>query len=321
MIFNDKILTICIPTYNRCKFLEECINSIINQVDEEILPLLEICIFDNASEDGTREYCEKLTSGYSYIKYFRNSENLGPDGNFYNILKCGVESRFKHLLSDDDKYAPGALKNLLGFLGEHSDLHFVYLNNVSFQSNESNIIGKALSPSNDTFTYITKYKLISIIRNEYSFLSGMVFNCSAINLEGVDKFTKTNWLQSYALFKSTVNSENRLAFYGPITVYKRSDDVEASYNMFKVFGLNYFELAKFAYENCGYDKKQMQKMVTIRWKKLLFWAKLNNFDKSEYKDIILISKKEKYLKKILIYAKMPHWFCVLYHKLKYMFKK
>lgn len=320
MICHNKTLTICIPTYNRRKFLEECINSIIYQVDDDIRPLLEIYIFDNASNDGTREYCEKLTSDYSYIRYFRNSENLGPDGNFYKILKCNVNSCFKHLLSDDDKYAPGALKSLLEFLSEHSDLHFVYLNYASFKSDESNVISKALNPANDTFTYITKYKLISIIRNEYSFLSGMVFNSSAINLEGVDKFTKTYWLQSYALFKSTVNSENKLAFFGLITVYKRSDDVAASYNMFKVFGSNYFELAKFAYENCGYDKKQMQKMVSIRWKKLLFWAKLNNFDKSEYRDIILISKKEKYLKKILIYAKMPHWFCVLYHKLKYILK-
>lgn len=321
MISDDKILSICIPTFNRVKFLKECINSLIVQIDKNIQLLIDIYIFDNASTDGTQEYCKELARQNPYIKYCRNAENLGPDGNFYKILNFETNACFKHLLSDDDKYSQCSLKNLLEFLNKNRDQHFVYLNYTKFKTNNCDNLYCSLYLSAKSKINLSKYEFIEIIQNEFSFLSGMVFNCSKINLEGIDKFKNTNWLQSYALFNSTVESENKLAFYAPITVYKRDDDTAASYNLFKVFGENYYELTKFAYEKCFYDERQMLSMLSIRWKKLIYFAKLNKIDKSNYINLINICKKEKYLKSVIKYGRLPHWLCVLYHKLKVLLKR
>ena len=50
----NPILTIAIPTYNRKKYLKECLDHVIPQVGEDI----ELIVCDNASEDGTDEFME-----------------------------------------------------------------------------------------------------------------------------------------------------------------------------------------------------------------------------------------------------------------------
>ena len=50
-----KLLSICIPTYNRKVFLKENIDAILSQVTPGFEDLIELCISDNASDDGTLE--------------------------------------------------------------------------------------------------------------------------------------------------------------------------------------------------------------------------------------------------------------------------
>ena len=65
-------LSICIPTYNRAKHINNCLNSILlNELNNDF----EIIISDNGSTDNTEsivhEYIDKLP-----IKYFKNEENI-----------------------------------------------------------------------------------------------------------------------------------------------------------------------------------------------------------------------------------------------------
>lgn len=74
----EKLLTICIPTYNRAYFLEEVLASVCAQLNEDVLKYVNIVISDNASPDNTTEIAEKYVSKYpDNIEYFRNGENIG----------------------------------------------------------------------------------------------------------------------------------------------------------------------------------------------------------------------------------------------------
>ncbi len=56
--FNDDLISIIIPTYNVVNYLEECINSIMNQSYQN----LEIFLVDDGSTDGSSELCDRLKS-------------------------------------------------------------------------------------------------------------------------------------------------------------------------------------------------------------------------------------------------------------------
>ncbi|MDR3048957.1 MAG: glycosyltransferase, partial [Elusimicrobiota bacterium] len=45
--------SICIPTWNKAKYLKTTLDSIICQIDDDIKDKIEICISDDASQDNT----------------------------------------------------------------------------------------------------------------------------------------------------------------------------------------------------------------------------------------------------------------------------
>lgn len=73
------LLSICIPTYNRARFLRNNLDKLVvlKGFDQDV----EIVISDNASTDDTRQVVEEFSARYTNIKYFRNTENI-RDRNF-----------------------------------------------------------------------------------------------------------------------------------------------------------------------------------------------------------------------------------------------
>jgi len=90
------LVSIGIPTYNRAdNYLRQALESAINQT----YPNLEIIVSDNCSPDDT----EAVVRRYSdpRIRYFRQSENIGPNNNFNFCLEQARGVYFL-LLQDDD---------------------------------------------------------------------------------------------------------------------------------------------------------------------------------------------------------------------------
>ena len=84
---NIVLLSICIPTYNRCKQLKITIESIIKQ-KEFLDGRVEIVICDNASNDDTSIIGQEYVKKYSNISYYRNKSNI-KDKNFPMALSKG----------------------------------------------------------------------------------------------------------------------------------------------------------------------------------------------------------------------------------------
>ncbi|MBI2134863.1 glycosyltransferase [Candidatus Woesearchaeota archaeon] len=71
-----KKISVIIPTYNRIKKLERCINSILSQ--RYAKKMYEIIIIDDGGSDGTKIFAGNLIKKYDNIKIITNKSNKGP---------------------------------------------------------------------------------------------------------------------------------------------------------------------------------------------------------------------------------------------------
>jgi len=78
MSTTEPLLSICIPAYNREKYLKRLIDSIICQQDFINTNDIEIVIDDGPSKDNTKEMVEMYQKRYpGKIRYYRNNQAIG----------------------------------------------------------------------------------------------------------------------------------------------------------------------------------------------------------------------------------------------------
>ena len=114
----ETLLSFCIPTYNRKLYLSVTIEIILQQINKtaNLGYIINICISDNNSNDGTDQMINELLKTQSVeIIYSKNRENIGFD---LNILKVVSLSNAKYcwLFGSDDQLSPDALLKFLNKL-------------------------------------------------------------------------------------------------------------------------------------------------------------------------------------------------------------
>ena len=91
------LLSIFIPTYNRCDLLAESLSILVdewNSLESNFKSKIEIVISNNCSADDTEEVVQKYQEICPIIKYNLNKFNLGAEGN----IELGVQfSKHKYL--------------------------------------------------------------------------------------------------------------------------------------------------------------------------------------------------------------------------------
>ncbi len=113
------ILTICIPTYNRCSIIKE--NLILNL--KLIPPKVCVLVHDNGSSDGTKEVVENIAKNDNRVTYYCNEKNLGVTQNFLLAFQK-VETEYIFSLSDEDIVERDFLKKIIPIL-ESGKMNFV----------------------------------------------------------------------------------------------------------------------------------------------------------------------------------------------------
>jgi abequosyltransferase len=137
------MLSLCIPTFNRARFLDECLDS-LRSTPSEVWERIEILISDNASTDCTQEVVRKYEKEYR-IRYFRNETNIGGERNFFAAAER-ASSDHVWVFGDDDLFNEGALARVLPYLQSGVDLIIL---NYSIWSKE---MDKLLRPGGFTQT-------------------------------------------------------------------------------------------------------------------------------------------------------------------------
>ena len=111
-IMNKFSLSVIIPNYNKDKYLNKCIDSIINQT---LLPN-EIIIVDDCSTDNSKKIIKKYMKKYKFIKGIFLKKNSGVS-NARNIgLKEAKSNYVSFTDSDDFYYTNDKLKNEMNLI-------------------------------------------------------------------------------------------------------------------------------------------------------------------------------------------------------------
>jgi glycosyltransferase involved in cell wall biosynthesis len=94
---NTPRVSIGLPVFNAENIISNAIESILNQsfVDFELI------ISDNNSTDRTMEICKKYEDQDNRVKFYKQTENIGPERNFQFVLEKAKGEYFKWCAGDD----------------------------------------------------------------------------------------------------------------------------------------------------------------------------------------------------------------------------
>ena len=112
------IVSVCIPTHNRPRLLEDAVASVLSQS----MPDFELLIIDDGSSAETAEVIDRLLKSDQRIRTFRNEIAAGPAA-AKNLALREARGVYWAGLDDDDLFLPQRLEQLVKAARE--DLSFV----------------------------------------------------------------------------------------------------------------------------------------------------------------------------------------------------
>lgn len=110
------MVTIVIPCYNATRYINRCIDSLVNQTNKHF----KVIVVDDKSTDDTYAYLLQLqaSSGLD-IKVLQNSHNSGPAASRNKgILVC--DTKYVTFCDSDDWYEPDFIETMVGLLEDNS---------------------------------------------------------------------------------------------------------------------------------------------------------------------------------------------------------
>lgn len=126
-----KTLTISIPTWNRSFYLKELLHELTAQIiTYNLQEQIDILVSNNNSDDDTEIVVDVFKSKYSFIRYNKNSSNIGAKSNVIKSMAL-AESEFVLILGDDDRIRKDCLKDILEILKSKSDIGVVIDTSIS----------------------------------------------------------------------------------------------------------------------------------------------------------------------------------------------
>ena len=118
-------LSICIPTFNRCNHLANCLNSIILNIGYN-KNNVQICVSDNCSTDETEAVVRHAQKKIDIV-YRKNTKDLGVTRNFLNVINM-ADGKYVWLIGDDDLLMPNTFERLLEIIDQNNSVDFFYIN-------------------------------------------------------------------------------------------------------------------------------------------------------------------------------------------------
>lgn len=187
---SNAFLSIVIPTYNRATQLEKCLDLQIQAAREHCIP---IYVIDNASDDETSSIVESKQKDYAFLKYKRNTHNLGPDGNFEIALKL-PDTEYIWLMGDTYHIPKKNIEHLL----ISSKITNKKCDCVVF-----NVGNRVLDLSNQSYT--DPNELLSDLGWHMTCMSALVYNKSLIKHANFDRYRNTSFIQCGIIFEYIEN--------------------------------------------------------------------------------------------------------------------
>ena len=110
-------VTVIVPTFNRAKYINECIDSLLAQT----VPAMEVIVVDDGSDDDT---AGRLAPYGQRIHYIHKTNGGKPSA--VNLGLQQAQGEWVWIFDDDDVALPDAIEQRLAVLAQQPDADFVY---------------------------------------------------------------------------------------------------------------------------------------------------------------------------------------------------
>lgn len=117
----EPLVTVIIPAYNHEKYIEECLESVINQT----FPNLEIIVINDGSKDNTDETIRRLIARKSRSITYLSKENEG----LCKTLNLGLEmahGKYLSFIASDDVWLPSRIEEGVLLLESNRNIGMVF---------------------------------------------------------------------------------------------------------------------------------------------------------------------------------------------------
>lgn len=122
----DKLLSIIIPTVNRCEYLKRTVAHLLPQVirnkDE-----VEFIICSNACTDNTADYVNELKSNYGFVQFYHFNDFVPICDSFSRSIGTS-RGKYVILWGDDDIASPFVIDFILEQIKQKSNLGLLHFN-------------------------------------------------------------------------------------------------------------------------------------------------------------------------------------------------
>ena len=187
---SDKVITVIIPVYNREKYLDKCINSVLDQANVNT----EIILVDDGSTDRSPEICDNYAKKYDNIVVI-HSDNHGVS-HARNLALDKTTGDYLTFLDSDDRLAPGALSVLLSNI-EKNATDYVVGGFKQFTEE-----GELCDTSNLPETYSDK------VLDKKAFLDMMIYADHRLVMRLTSKLFRTDFWEDLRFPENVTNSED-----------------------------------------------------------------------------------------------------------------
>lgn len=282
------ILTIIIPLYNKKNYIITTLESILNEITQEI----EVIIIDDCSTDGSVEKVEKYMEKNfkdKNIKFLKNVKNIGVSATRNKGLDIS-SGEYVMFLDADDKLKQNFYREILPLL-QNKNLEMICLTREYSSLKKIEINYKEILPLekikiSDSFYEVEDFKKVL---DKKIFLGGSGEIITQKKLIEKERFNeKLSIMEDYDFYFKVLKKIEKVYFYiKPVVIIEDIVDQSLSSKRIKFNEINNF----FILEN-SYLKENLKLLKRVFW--ILMYS---NISRLNFGDRLKIIKKER--KKII----------------------
>jgi len=233
---------VIISNYNKSKYLEESINSVINQTYKNWL----LYIIDDCSTDNSLDIINKFKN-LKNIKIIALKKNKGAA--FARNLGMRVsKSKYISFLDSDDGWNIKKLEKQISFM-EKNNLNFTYTDYLSFfeKDGTKNIIkttnlAKSLdyktfmrNSSINTTTMIISRSILGTHRFKKTYVEDYLFKCELLKKNNNPALKLNEDLAFYRILRKSVSSQKIKMIFGVWYINKKYNKLGFFQNILSIF--------------------------------------------------------------------------------------
>ncbi len=248
-------LSICIPTYNRSEYLNECLRSIFISAagyEHEI----ELIVSDNASTDNTFNLIKKIQKLHPWVRYNLNEKNIGPELNFRHVVSLANAENVL-VFGDDDKMGPFMISKIIESI--RSDYNLTICNYSVWDKNFLTQKKQSAFAFEQDLTFNDPNVLMKYFGLHLSFISSVVINKSLflkLPKAEYEIYKKYGLSFLFAVYNGILNDKSKIKFIAEPIFCNRGGN-SGDYDWYKYF-VTGSSLIFEALQLKGYSKNSLQ---------------------------------------------------------------